>query len=128
MKQGNSREEAACSNVSADCDASSAHALRLPTLQRNALRKLFNRAEFTPQEVFALGYRRLQRAEGIGQKGLQAIIDWLAQHGLTLLPPAGPADPPADVPEEVRRSINGAVRLLRHHGYRVQRTRDQRSD
>lgn len=105
--------------------ATAVPALRLPTLQRNALCKLFGRSTFTPQEVFALGYRRLQRAEGIGHKGLQAIIEWLAAHGLVLAPPSVPADPPPEVPAEIQRSINGAVRLLRHHGYRVQRTRDQ---
>lgn len=93
----------------------------LPTLQRNALCKLFSRSVFTPQEVFALGYRRLQRAEGIGHKGLQAIIEWLAAHGLVLAPPSAPPE----VPAEIRPSINGAVRLLRQHGYRIQRTRDQ---
>lgn len=102
--------------------------VRLPTLQRNALSKVFNCPEFTPQEVFALGYRRLQRTDGVGQKGLKAIINWLALHGYQLEPPAEPADPPEKLPAEVRRSISGAVRLLRRHGYRVQRTRDQRPD
>ena len=97
---------------------------RLPTLQRNALCKLFNRHEFTPADVYALGYRRLQKAEGVGHKGLLAIIEWLAFHGFDLTPPALPADPPPEVPPEVQRSINGAVRLLRRHGYRVQRTRE----
>lgn len=99
--------------------------LSLPTLQRNALRKLFNRPDFTPHEVLALGYRNLQRAEGIGSKGLLAIIEWLAGHGLELKSPQVPADPPVDIPESVQRNINVAVRLLRTHGYRVQRTKDK---
>lgn len=102
--------------------------VRLPTLQRNALSKVFNRPEFTPQEVFALGYRRLQRTEGVGQKGLQSIIAWLALHGYQLSPPAEPASPAEKLPADVRRSISGAVRLLRHYGYRVRRAGDQRSN
>jgi GNAT superfamily N-acetyltransferase len=100
----------------------------LPTPARHALCKLFGRAEFTAEEVFALGYRRLQRAEGIGQKSLQAIIDWLAQHGLALAPPALPEGPPDDLPAALRQSIDGAVLLLRSHGYRVHRARERRRD
>jgi hypothetical protein len=107
------------------CDGGKPVTSSLPTLQRNALRKIFERADFTPEEVFALGYRRLQRAEGIGAKGLHCIEAWLAEHGLILNPPEAPADPPSDVPEPVRRSINSAVRLLRHYGYRVERARDK---
>lgn len=100
----------------------------LPTPARHALCKLFGRPGFTADEVFALGYRRLQRAEGIGQKSLQAIIDWLAQHDLTLAPPAAPAGPPDELPAALRQSIDGAVRLLRSHGYRVHRARERRRD
>ena len=75
--------------------------------------------------MLALGYRNLQRAEGIGSKGLLSIIEWLAGHGLELKSPEAPADPPADMPERVQRNINVAVRLLRTHGYRVQRTKDK---
>lgn len=117
MKQENAGDSTAATEA--------AVSVRLPTLQRNALCKLFNRSEFTPQEVFALGYRRLQRAEGIGHKGLQAIIEWLARHGLVLAPPSVPAELPP-VPADIQRSINGALRLLRHHGYRVRRGRDPR--
>lgn len=98
----------------------------LPTSARHALCKLFGRPGFTAEDVFALGYRRLQRAEGIGQKSLQAITDWLAQHGLALSPPAVTAGPPAALPEALRQSIDGAVRLLRSHGYRVHRVRERR--
>lgn len=103
---------------------------RLPTPARHALCKLFGRSGFTAEEVFALGYRRLQRAEGIGQKSLQAIIDWLAQHGFALAapPPPPPAGPPDEVPAALRQSIDGAVRLLRSHGYRVHRQRERRRD
>lgn len=90
----------------------------LPTLQRNALRKIFDRPQFTPEEVAALGYRRLQQAEGIGAKGLSAITSWLAAHGLQLPPP--PTGGPSVVPKKTRRTIEMAVRLLRTHGYEVQ--------
>ena len=71
---------------------------QLPTLQRNALRKIFDRPEFTPLEVAALGYRRLQQAEGIGQKGLQAITLWLQRHGLELAQPEPVAGVRSGVP------------------------------
>jgi hypothetical protein len=97
---------------------------QLPTLQRNALRKIFDRHEFTPEEVAMLGYRRLQQAEGIGNKGLAAITEWLRLHGFELKPPeiAGISRPP--VPKRMRRNIESAVRLLRTHGYVVQQVGD----
>lgn len=101
--------------------------VKLPTLPRNALRKLFDRPEFSPQEVYELGFRRLQRADGIGDKGLLAIVAWLKAHGLELLPPPPPPDPPPGIPKEIQQNINGAVRLLRTHGYRVQRARGKSS-
>jgi hypothetical protein len=96
--------------------------LCLGTLQRNALRKLLNQPEFTPEQVHALGYRRIQRAEGIGQKGMQRILAWLRAHGLELSPPESPPErPPERLPPELRQHIHGALRLLRTHGYRVRR-------
>lgn len=91
----------------------------LPTLQRNALRKIFDRPHFTPEEVAALGYRRLQQAEGIGAKGLSEIAGWLQAHGHELPPPSSSAGPGA-MPRKTRRTIEMAVRLLRTHGYEVQ--------
>lgn len=91
----------------------------LPTLQRNALRKIFDRHEFSPEEVAQLGYRRLQQAEGIGSKGLQAITAWLAAYGFELKPPELPDAVRPAVPKRQRRSIEQAVRLLRNHGYEV---------
>src|SRR5574343_1241124 len=66
----------------------------LPTLQRNALRKIFDRPDFLPEEVAALGYKRLQQAEGIGNKGLAAITAWLKGYGFELPPPPLPAHAP----------------------------------
>jgi hypothetical protein len=96
----------------------------LPTLQRNALCKIFDRLEFTPEEVAALGYRRLQQAEGIGQKGLSEIAAWLKIYGFELSPPEPVSilNPPAK--KKARKSIELAVRLLRTHGYVVQPSTD----
>ena len=95
----------------------------LPTLQRNALRKLFDRREFTPAEVAALGYRRLQQASGIGNKGLAAIAAWLRHHGFELRQPEPPPQPPMPGGlKKSQRSLDLAVRLLRIHGYVVHET------
>lgn len=48
--------------------------VKLPTWQRNALRKLFDRPKFSPQEVYELGFRCLQRAEGIGERGADVEV------------------------------------------------------
>lgn len=93
----------------------------LPTLQRNALRKIFDRLEFSPAEVAELGYRRLQQADGIGNKGLAEIAEWLHHHGFELKRPEA-AQPNQNVPRKSRQSIEFAVRLLRTHGYTVQDT------
>lgn len=92
----------------------------LPTLQRNALRKIFDRPHFLPDEVAALGYRRLQQADGIGAKGLSAITEWLKAHGHDLQPPPLSAATQGAVAKKSRRTIEMAVRLLRTHGYEVQ--------
>ena len=94
---------------------------QLPTLQRNALRKIFDRHDFTAEEVASLGYRRLQHAEGIGNKGLVAIAEWLKLNGFELSPPDACGRPKPDLPKRMRRNIESAVRLLRTHGYVVLR-------
>lgn len=96
---------------------------QLPTLQRNALCKIFDRPGFTPEEVAALGYRRLQQAEGIGQKGLAEITAWLKLYGFELKPLE--VDGPPRQPARARKSIELAVRLLRTHGYVVQPANDE---
>jgi hypothetical protein len=115
------------SEASGDGQSVSAVALaanQLPTLQRNALRKIFDRHEFTPEEVAMLGYRRLQQAEGIGNKGLAAITDWLGLHGFELKPPEFSGHPKPPLPKRMRRNIESAMRLLRTHGYVVQQESD----
>lgn len=106
-----------CPQVPAPSSAAAAN--QLPTLQRNALRKIFDRHEFSPEEVAQLGYRRLQQAEGIGNKGLTAITAWLQLYGFELKPPEVLSPSRGAVPKKTRRSIEQAVRLLRTHGYDV---------
>lgn len=98
---------------------------RLPTLQRNALRKIFDRHDFTPEEVAMLGYRRLQQAEGIGNKGLAAITEWLQRCGFDLKPPEVATNSQQSLPKRMRRNIESAMRLLRTHGYVVQKRGEQ---
>lgn len=89
----------------------------LPTLQRNALCKLFERADFSPAEVVAVGYLRLQKVNGIGPKGLEIICHWARAHGLELQP--------VDAVRSGRllQRVERAIRLLERHGYEVHRPR-----
>ncbi|MBS1158050.1 MAG: hypothetical protein H6R15_469 [Proteobacteria bacterium] len=115
-----SEENSDCRAAEVEAETPAAPMNKLPTLQRNALCKIFDRPEFKPEEVAALGYRRLQQAEGIGQKGLAEITAWLNSHGFELKaiePPPGSASP---VQNKARKNIEHAVRLLRTHGYIVQ--------
>jgi len=110
--------------MSDGCNPVAAAVKRLPTLQRNALRKIFDRVEFSPEEVAALGYRRLQQAEGIGQKGLTTITAWLKDYGYELEPVPVPQPKERTGTRKVRRNIEYAMRLLRTHGYVVQQIED----
>lgn len=92
---------------------------RLPTLQRNALRKLFDRPEFSPAEVAALGYRRIQQAEGIGQKGMATIRAWLADYGYDLEPEPPPVPVAGRGRSDGRKRLESALRVLRNYGYVV---------
>ena len=93
---------------------------RLPTLQQNALRKIFDRHEFTAEEVARLGQRRLQRAEGIGRKGLLTIVAWLREQGYELLAevPNARAREAGSSSKDLKK-IQKAMRVLRTHGYEV---------
>lgn len=93
---------------------------KLPTLQRNALRKLFDRPEFTPEEVAALGYRRVLQAEGIGSKGIATIQAWLLEYGYELQPDL-PARKTVGTPGRYsQQRLETALRVLRNYGYIVQ--------
>lgn len=87
----------------------------LPTLQRNALRKLLDRPDFTPAEVAALGFRRLQLTRGLGRKGLDNVLAWLRHHGHDLEPL------PTRCADGGRRNqrIERAIHLLESQGFVV---------
>ncbi|HZX32990.1 MAG TPA: hypothetical protein VFF03_16695 [Rhodocyclaceae bacterium] len=93
---------------------------KLPTLQRNALRKLFNRAEFTPEEVAALGYRRILQAEGIGAKGIATIQSWLLEYGYDLQPELPARKTAGTQGRYSQQRLETALRVLRNCGYIVQ--------
>ncbi|MEY4593472.1 MAG: hypothetical protein RIR18_2367 [Pseudomonadota bacterium] len=86
----------------------------LTTLQQNALRKLLDQPDFTPGEVARLGYVKLQRAEGIGNKGLKSIINWLATHGYELAPQRNEKRDQTN-----NKKIKKALELLQSHGYQI---------
>lgn len=87
----------------------------LPTLQRNALRKLLERPDFTPAEVAELGFRRLQLARGLGCKGLHTVLAWLRHHGYELEPfPARSSNA-----DRRSRRIQHAIHLLQSAGFVV---------
>lgn len=113
--------EAAVDPRAEDSAAAPAPGGRLPTLQQNALRRIFLRHDFTPEEVARLGQRRLQRAEGIGRKGLATIVEWLREQGYELAAdPPLPRGQPAAAPTELRK-LEKAIRVLKTHGYAVLR-------
>lgn len=127
---GDMPESACCPDERLRASRFAAEAINLlPTLQRNALRKIFDRHDFLPEEVALLGYKRLQQADGIGNKGLAAITEWLGHYGFELKPPPVPLQP-GPLPRRTRQNIEQALRLLRTHGYEVvaQPTSERRSD
>lgn len=121
--------------TSAGCNAGeqpgykvSAH-WQLPTTPRNALRRVFDRPDFTPGEVAVLGRRRLERADGIGQKGMATIIDWLRCQGYELADDTRSARSRdlASSPKEVSK-LQKAMRVLQTHGYTILRIEQQSAD
>lgn len=101
----------------------------LPTLPRNALRKILERSTFTPEDVAELGYRRLEKADGIGHKSLDIILAWLREYGYELQPP--PAPPffamTQRAQKRMKKNIDFALRILRANGYIVCRPETQLS-
>jgi predicted DNA-binding helix-hairpin-helix protein len=92
----------------------------LPTLQRNALAKFFNRPDFSPADVLTLGYPRLQKLNGIGPKGIDIIVSWVRSHGFELK---------IEDDEKLKRQaqrVERAIRFLEKSGYEVRRRK--RSD
>ncbi|HRL77699.1 MAG TPA: hypothetical protein PK440_11665 [Candidatus Accumulibacter phosphatis] len=99
---------------------------QLPRMQRNALRKIFDRPDFTPSEVARLGRQRLERAEGIGRKGLATITEWLRRHGHEVAADGrGCLRAPDLAPvAQGTRKIEKAMRVLQSHGYTVVRSEE----
>lgn len=67
--------------------------MELNCREANALRRLLNRAEIKPEDVAQLGLGRLERAPGLGTKGLERVLFWLEQHGYVLRPTAKAEQP-----------------------------------
>ena len=94
--------------------------LALPTRQQNALRLLLAKPVITPEEVAVLGYRRIERAPGVGKNSLKIILDWLRCHGYAL---AGPVPLPIKLRANQRqRKLERAIDYVRGHGYDVHRS------
>ena len=93
----------------------------LPTRQQNALRLLFNKSSFSPEEVAALDYRVLARAPGIGKNSLALIHAWLHNLGYEM---AGlPTAPTNQRVVQRQRKLERAIDYLRWQGYEVHRSR-----
>ncbi|HEX5394287.1 MAG TPA: hypothetical protein VFW68_13455 [Rhodocyclaceae bacterium] len=92
--------------------------IELSTMQLNALRQLFERRDFSPEDVAQLDYRRVERLPKVGKKGIEAIRSWLCQYGYDLhnVPEQG-----GDLADQrLRARLDHAERLLKKHGYRVE--------
>lgn len=98
----------------------------LPTLQRNAMRKLLQRPAFTPEDVARVGHQRLRQAEGVGQKGLGIILAWLREHGCEPHAPGNEGIHDARKAARERSRLEAALRIVRTHGYVAYRRRDAR--
>jgi hypothetical protein len=89
----------------------------LPTRQKNALRILLDKPNFTPEEIASIDYRTLERAPGVGKNSVAIIGAWLRSHGQELkgLPVA------AVNQREVQRQrkLERAIDYLHWHGYEV---------
>lgn len=92
----------------------------LSTLQKNALRQVFGRREFTAEDVARLDYRQVQRLPKIGKKGLEQICAWLQQQGYELSnPPMPENEVGSGAALRLSQRLENAARLLQRHGYRV---------
>jgi hypothetical protein len=91
--------------------------LELNRRELNVLRRLLNRAEFSPRDVAHLGVARLESADGLGAKGLAHVLDWLAAQGYSLRQPV--SDPGRQ--DRIARRIEQAQQLLEQWGWQVKR-------
>jgi hypothetical protein len=93
-------------------------AYSLPTRERNALRGLFDKPEFSVDEVLAVDYRVIRRLPGVGPKGIEHIRQWIESHGRR--PVHWPQNKTAHgLPAATLQRLESAARLLRRHGYEV---------
>jgi hypothetical protein len=92
--------------------------IELSTMQLNALRQLFERRDFTVEDVAGLDYRQVERLPKVGKKGIEVIRTWLAQYGYDLLNVPEQNDEVAEL--RLRERLDQATRLLQKHGYRVE--------
>ncbi|MFA9439235.1 hypothetical protein ACDA63_06305 [Uliginosibacterium sp. sgz301328] len=89
----------------------------LPTRELNALRGLFDKVQFSADEVVALDYRVIRRLPGVGPKGIENIRHWLEAQGL--YPENWPHNGSAAHRSRHHSRIEAAIRLLEDHGYEV---------
>ena len=107
-----------------DCNISSTKTTEssvLPTRQKNALRLLLDKPDISPEEIAKIHYRVLERAPGIGQKGLEVIRIWLNSHGCALWNQPTTTARPRE--EHRKRKLERAIDYLHWHGYEVHRLR-----
>jgi len=96
--------------------------VELSRREQNVLRRLLGRADFRAREVAALGLAKLQSAPGLGVKGLDNVLAWLAAEGHCLSPPV--ARPSGAQEERMHRRLESARHLLEQWGWQVSRSAD----
>ncbi|MGC3965401.1 MAG: hypothetical protein QM803_19345 [Rhodocyclaceae bacterium] len=89
----------------------------LPTRELNALRGLFDKVQFSADEVLALDYRVIRRLPGVGPKGIENIRLWLEAQGL--FPENWPRLGSGAHRSRHHLRIQAAIRLLEDHGYEI---------
>lgn len=95
--------------------------MELNCREANALRRLLNKAEIKPIDVAQLGLARLERAPGLGVKGLWRVFVWLEKHGYDLRPVAKVERPGTNRQGRVDRRLEQAQHLLEQWGWQVKR-------
>jgi superfamily I DNA/RNA helicase len=96
--------------------------MELNCREANALRRLLNKAEIKPMDVAQLGLARLERAPGLGVKGLERVLIWLEQHGYELRQAAKAERSETSRQQgRVHRRLEQAQHLLEQWGWQVKR-------
>ncbi|MDR2788794.1 MAG: hypothetical protein LBD06_10670 [Candidatus Accumulibacter sp.] len=88
---------------------------------------MLNKSNISPKEVAALDVRLIERAPGIGRKGIELIDNWLRSHGYQLSGPPCQQINRLQFQQRKQRRIEEAIELLRVCGYEVQKTGVQRT-